>query len=330
MNQFDYDVDDFMDYCRLQQLRPKTVFSYEQTLRIFERYMLDVYNITAAAETKEVHIREYVKYLETRGKYTILVDEKTRDTNNPQNRTDIGKPITKTTINNYIRNIKVFYNYMYNNRLIKTNPVTRVKQLSNHRKPLNFISDEEFLRLIKSFDNSKFHEFRDNTICQLLIDTGMRIGETLLIKMDDVDFAKKTIFLIGDITKGDKDRVVFFSQEMTKILKRWLAFKDRYRESEYLFCTNKGNPLKGNNFEKNFKGYTKKVGLIDIHPHCLRNNFAKRFLMNGGSIYSLSRILGHSSVVVTEKAYLDLDDEDLRQNYIPYSPLEHIKKNKKK
>ena len=61
----------------------------------------------------------------------------------------------------------------------------------------------------------------------------------------------------------------------------------------------------------------------------LRNNFAKRFLMNGGSIYALSRILGHSSVVVTEKAYLDLDDEDLRQNYIPYSPLEQLKKSKK-
>ena len=94
MNQIDYDIDDFMDYCKAQQLRPKTIFSYEQTLRIFERYMLDVFNITSAADTKEVHIREYIKYLETRGKYTIVVDEKTRDTNNPQNRTDIGKPIS--------------------------------------------------------------------------------------------------------------------------------------------------------------------------------------------------------------------------------------------
>ncbi len=42
------------------------------------------------------------------------------------------------------------------------------------------------------------------------------------------------------------------------------------------------------------------------------------------------KILGHSSVTVTEKAYLDLDDEDLRQNYIPYSPLEHIKKSRRK
>ena len=53
----------------------------------------------------------------------------------------------------------------------------------------------------------------------------------------------------------------------------------------------------------------------------LRNNFEKRFLMQGGDIYTLSRILGHSSVKVTEEAYLDLDENDLRQNYQRYSPV---------
>lgn len=330
MNQFDYDVDNFMDYCVAQQRRPKTMQSYEQSLRMFGRYLEDVYNITDASETKELHIREYIKYMELRGKYTVLTNEKTRECNNPQNRSDVGKPITKTTINNALRNIKVFYNYMYNNHLIKSNPVSRVKKVSNNRKPLEFLSDEDFIKLIKVFDNSKFHEFRDNTICQLLIDTGMRISETLLIKIDDVDLSKMTIFLNGDNTKGNKSRIAFFSIEMSKLLKRWIKFKDRYRDSDYLFCTNKGNPLKTNNFEKNFKEYTKRIGLENIHPHVLRNNFAKRFLLQGGSIYALSRILGHSSVTVTEKAYLDIGDEELRDSYIPYSPLEQIKKNRKK
>lgn len=58
----------------------------------------------------------------------------------------------------------------------------------------------------------------------------------------------------------------------------------------------------------------------------LRNNFEKRFLMQGGDIYTLSRILGHSSVKVTEEAYLDLDENDLRQNYQRYSPLANLKR----
>ena len=58
----------------------------------------------------------------------------------------------------------------------------------------------------------------------------------------------------------------------------------------------------------------------------LRNNFAKRFIMQGGDIYTLSRILGHSSVKVTEEAYLDLDTNDLRTNYQRYSPLANLKR----
>ena len=53
----------------------------------------------------------------------------------------------------------------------------------------------------------------------------------------------------------------------------------------------------------------------NVHLHVFRNNFAKRFLMNGGDIYTLSRILGHSSVTVTEQAYLDLTQEVLAELY---------------
>ena len=56
-------------------------------------------------------------------------------------------------------------------------------------------------------------------------------------------------------------------------------------------------------------------------PHCLRNNFAKRCLMNGMDIFTLSKILGHSSVEVTEQAYLDLTDEDISKQYHRASPM---------
>lgn len=326
MVQFDYDIDDFMSYCQCQNLRPKTMQSYEQALRIFEHYLVEVHHIESAEDVKEGHIKEYVKYLSERGKYTIVVNEQSRNMNFPQNRTDLNKPMSKTTINNYLRNIKVFFNYLYENHYIKANPIRRVKQLPNERKPVDFISDEEFKKLISVLDISKFHEYRDCTIIQLIIDTGMRVGETLLIELKDVDMTRKSIYLPPENTKGKKGRMVFYSAEMDKYLKRWLKFKDRYRDSEYLFCTNQGKPLTVGNFETNFKQYAMRIGLKDAHPHMLRNNFAKRFLMNGGDIYTLSRILGHSSVTVTEKAYLDLDNDDLRTNYAPYSPLTKIMK----
>lgn len=326
MEKIDYDIDDFMDYCTAKNLAEKTINSYEQTLRLLSRYLIEVQNVKSAEDTKELHIREYIKYLQDRGKYTVTSNEETKNINFPENREDYGKKIEITTINNYIRNIKVFYNYLYKNRYITSNPVTRIKEIKCSRKVVGFIKNDEFNRLLRIFDLSKFHEYRDYIITQLIFDTGMRLGETLLIKEKDIDYINRTILLPSENTKGKKDRYVFFSEEMLKQLRRWLKYKDRYRQSEYIFCTNKGKPLSVSNYETNFKKYGVRIGLEEIHPHMLRNNFAKRFLMQGGDIYTLSRILGHSSVKVTEEAYLDLDTNDLRTNYQRYSPLANLKR----
>lgn len=326
MEKIDYDIDDFMDYCTVKNLAEKTINSYEQTLRLLSRYLIEVQNVKSAEDTKELHIREYIKYLQDRGKYTVTSNEETKNINFPENREDYGKKIEITTINNYIRNIKVFYNYLYKNRYITSNPVTRIKEIKCSRKVVGFIKNDEFNRLLRIFDLSKFHEYRDYIITQLIFDTGMRLGETLLIKEKDIDYINRTILLPSENTKGKKDRYVFFSEEMLKQLRRWLKYKDRYRQSEYIFCTNKGKPLSVSNYETNFKKYGVRIGLEEIHPHMLRNNFAKRFLMQGGDIYTLSRILGHSSVKVTEEAYLDLDTNDLRTNYQRYSPLANLKR----
>ena len=174
-------------------------------------------------------------------------------------------------------------------------------------------------------DTCAFSEVRDRVIVQLLLDSGMRIGECLNIKDTDLNLETNAIFLPAENTKGKKDRYVFFGNKMAMQLRKWLQFRDRYRVTDFLFCTNEGKPLQVSNFEANIRKYCKRAGLKNIHPHLLRNNFAKRFLMNGGDIYTLSRILGHSSVIVTEQAYLDLSENDLRKKYQEFSPLNRIK-----
>lgn len=77
---------------------------------------------------------------------------------------------------------------------------------------------------------------------------------------------------------------------MATELRRWLQFRDRYKDSEYLFCTIKGTLLLERSFESNFTRYGERIGDKNIHPHVLRNNFAKRFLMNGGDNFINVRI----------------------------------------
>ena len=327
MQKIDFEVDDFINYCDYKNLSQKTIASYEQTLRLFARYLQDTCNITSTEQVKEKTIAEYIASVKERGKYTVVANDNTRRINNPQNRQDFGKKVSLATVNNYTRNLRVYFNYMHDNRLIRVNPMRKIKPIRIPRKTKGYLKDQDFNNLLNCFDLSKFHEYRDYVITQLVFDTGMRIGECLMIRNEtDINFTERTIFLPADNTKGKKDRYVFFSAEMATELRRWLQYRDRYKDSEYCFCTIKGTQLHERSFESNFKNYGERIGNSEIHPHMLRNNFAKRFLMNGGDIYTLSKILGHSSVKVTEECYLDLDIEDLRNQYQRHSPLMNLKR----
>ena len=290
-----------MVYCRSRQLRAKTMNSYEQGLRLFERWCQEQMSIDDVSKITENIIRRYINELQERGKYTFYSDENSKYKNYPDRRRDFRQPVSITTINNYIRYLRAFFNWLEK----------------------EYISDEDFKRLMAALDKSYFPEHRDYTMIMLMIDSGMRLGECSSLLIDDIDLARKQIFLRADITKGRKDRVVFFSNKTETVIRRWLQFKDRYVETDYLFpIKSTGARIDINRFETNFKHYLKRVGLNDgITPHCLRNNFAKRCLMNGMDIYTLSRILGHSSVAVTEQAYLDLTDEDLGKRYQHYIPI---------
>ena len=106
-----------------------------------------------------------------------------------------------------------------------------------------------------------------------------------------------------------------------------MRYRDRYIETKYLFPVKAtGLPVEIRSFESNFRRYIERAGIKKgATPHALRNNFAKRCLMAGMDIYTLSRILGHSSVTVTEQAYLDLTDNDLRRRYQEFSPIENMR-----
>ena len=320
---FEWLTDEFMLYCRSTQLREKTLSSYEQTLHLFGRWLAEELKIYTVDKITESVIRRYITDLQERGKYTFYVNDLSKKKNYPDRRRDYRKPVSVTTINNYIRNIRVFFNWMEREYIIRKNPMKRIRQLKNNRQAKVFLSDEDMKKLLSKFDKSYFTEHRDYVMIMLMLDSGMRLGECSTLLVTDLELARKRINLRAEETKGRKDRTVYFSPRTESVLRRWLQFKDRYVESDYLFPIKEhGGSIGVGNFESNFKKYINRAGLNeDYCPHCLRNNFAKRCLMNGMDIFTLSKILGHSSVQVTEQAYLDLSDDDISKQYHRASPL---------
>ncbi|WP_428817758.1 tyrosine-type recombinase/integrase [Clostridium butyricum] len=325
---FEFYIEDFMEYCNLKGLSRKTMKSYEATLKLFSKFIDEEFQIMKISDIKDKHIKDYIKFTKERGKYSYVSDDKSVVLNNPSVRKDFGKNVSASTINNYIRNLKVFFNWLADSRIIKSSPMDKIDFIKVKRKPKDNISDSDFIALIKAIDVTKYYEYRDYVVIQLIMDTGMRLGETLSLTIDDVDIDRTAILIPAEITKGKKERYVFFSNTMAGMLRRWLQYKDRYIDNDQLlFPTTRGSKLGIPHFERNFRIYKDRAGLSqNVTPHSLRNNFAKRCLMSGMDIYTLSRILGHSSVTVTEKAYLDLTVTDIRKNYQRFSPLENIRK----
>ena len=151
----EYQIQDFIEECVAKGLSKKTYASYEQTLVLFARYLQEEQNITEVEKITTDVMRDYIKYIRQRGKYTVVADDSSVSSNHPESRKDYGKRVSDVTINNYIRNIKVFFAYLKEHRLIKANPAKTIKQIKIARKPLNFLSDAEFNRLLKSMDLSK-------------------------------------------------------------------------------------------------------------------------------------------------------------------------------
>ena len=322
---FDYYIDEYMYNCRSRKLRPKTMISYEQSLRLFERWCLEEANITEPGQVLESTIRHYICSLQDRGKYTFYATENCAITYDPARRRDFSQTVSTTTINNYIRNLKAFFTW-YCDSTQSSNPTIKIRQLRNERKAQEYLEDHEIDKLLKIFDRSYFPEHRDFMVIMLILDTGMRLGECLQVTTEDIDMDDRTILLPAENTKGRRTRYVFFSVKTAKCLQRWLRYKDRYTSGKLLFSKKSGLLLEIHSFESGFRKYLGRAGIDKAYsPHALRNNFAKRCLMNGMDIYTLSRILGHSSVSVTENAYLDLTDRDLRHRYQNFSPMENLR-----
>ena len=323
---FDFYIDEYMYYCQSRRLRQRTLNSYEQTLRLFERWLREQEGVESPQLVREQTIRRYICDLQERGKYSFYANEERTVVNCPERRRDYRNPVSVTTVNNYIRNLKAFFGW-YSEEVGQDNPMRKVKQLENDREAKEYLDDVEYKKLMGNFDRSYYSECRDSMIVMLIMDTGMRLGECLSLMVDYIDINERLIEIPAELTKGRKSRTVFFSMKTARMLQRWLRFKDRYVESKYLFPVKvSGLPVEVTTFETNFKRYVERAGIRkNISPHTLRNNFAKRCLMAGMDTYTLSRILGHSSVTVTEKAYLDLTDVDLRRRYQNFSPIENMK-----
>ena len=109
----------FLNYCQTKKLRPKTLASYEQAIKLFARWLEEEKNISQIKDITESLVLAYILDLQERGKYTYCADIASQMTNYPSHRRDYRQAASNTTINNYIRNLKVFFKWLLESEYIQ-------------------------------------------------------------------------------------------------------------------------------------------------------------------------------------------------------------------
>jgi len=142
--------------------------------------------------------------------------------------------------------------------------------------------------------NTRPTALRDRAIIMLLVDTGLRATELCDIQIHEVDLKNRQLVTLG---KGDKERLIPFDAR-----------------------TGQDNPLDRKLLRKLLLRIGERAGVKDVHPHRFRHTFAINYLRNKGDIYTLQRILGHSTLEMV-KRYLAIANVDVQNAHRQASPV---------
>ena len=281
----------FLDDQYLKGNSLHTITDYTNKLRPF----LEQFGERELAELRSENLNEYARHLRETHSNTI-------------------------TIQSYVRALRAFLNWLYLGDYVEAD-FCRKFRLPKARKPfLNVLSDREIERVFAVYgDSSNVIHLRNRVILSLMLDAGLRLNEVVTAQVTDLHLPEGYLIVTG---KGSKQRAVSFGVTTLEHLK---AYLDAAAPSRALLQTSEGEPLTRDTLKNMFRKLKRKSGVERLHPHLLRHTFATRYLENGGSIYTLKELLGHTTLKQTQ-AYLHVAQNRRHLDFARYSPLDNIKK----
>jgi integrase len=223
-----------------------------------------------------------------------------------------GRPISKATVHSYMRAINGFLSWA---RSQGEGGEARGRLPAMRKRVLDTLSREEIQRMEDAADTE-----RDKLVVRLLADTGIRLGELLALRPDDVrvEGGKNVLKVRG---KGDRERLVPLSPSLARRLKR---FADRARgeaSSDRLFLTlrrgrdsGKLDAITESAVEQTIRALGEVAGIKKrVYPHLVRHSFATDYLRRGGNPILLQQILGHTSLAMITQTYQHLTFTDAHE-----------------
>jgi site-specific recombinase XerD len=218
------------------------------------------------------------------------------------------KGLKVVSIISHLRAIYAFVAYVVRQEVLPPeimNPKVRMQEPDALPKA---IPDEDIKALFAAV-----HSARDRALLLLLYRTGMRIGELLQVKVDDIILPEQTILLyVG--SKNYEGREVYYSSDAEQALKDWLRTRDATKR--YLFYGRSDKPLSYGSAWTVMRKALERAGLSDkgYSLHNLRHTFATEMINHGMRVEVLQQILGHQDIEMTMR-YARLSNKRIEEDY---------------
>lgn len=226
--------------------------------------------------------------------------------------------VSPNTIKNYVRHLKVFINWMFENDYIKENITRKIPKMKGIERQVKILDDDEIATIIYSIQGTTERAWRKRAVFYVMLDCGLRIGEVISLKKESFNLTEGSIFISGDNTKGRSDRMVQFSLATKKVL---LAYNqkrhDCYADDKDIYFVNEiGKRLHPRTIRQMVDTHAKKQGIKRAYPHLFRHTCLTRRCLYTNNIFEVQLMAGHKDLATTRKYHhVVLSYEHMQMHY---------------
>ena len=282
----------FLDYLNLEKNYSKhTLTAYHKDLLGFREFALSEFDFSEINNVSYAIIRSWIVKL-------------------------VGDGVSNRTINRKISSLRTYYKFLLKIGDIEVSPLVKHKVLKTAKKlqvPFSEKEIEDVLEILKEEDS--FLGLRNKLIVELFYSTGMRRGELVNLKLNDISDSQKTIKVLG---KRNKERIIPLLPSALNTIASYIDYRkslSSIKDVHYLLLTEKGAKVYETLVYRVINNYFSKASeKVKKSPHILRHSFATHLLNEGADIKSVKELLGHSSLASTQ-IYANNSISKLKQVY---------------
>ncbi|WP_053061614.1 tyrosine-type recombinase/integrase [Paenibacillus sp. VT-400] len=285
----------FLNSRKLKNLTENTISSYSQSLEKLSVFL----EVNEIIKVNKIIVEDVQEFIQTR--------------------MELGN--SAPTVNKYIRNLRAFFNYLSSSGYLIENPMEPIDKMVEEKRVLRTLNREQVTKLLDVPDRATPAGFRNYVFILLILDTGLRIEEAMSFRVEDVHWKEQVIQVFG---KGRKERLVPFSATLAVHLREYLELRGE-TDTSVFFVNIDGLPLKRRTVQEEISDYGQlaKIKGVRVSCHSLRYTFARNYILNGGDIVSLMKILGHKSLHMAQ-LYSEMFQVDISKQHGKFSPVNSI------